>query len=364
MGPNEDASLDAQVDEEIDAALGCQTFAAHVDTCLLSVTSGDLNLDMNGTYVYDTDDGTLKDPDGELVEHESDIFAAAEGDLRALIADSLIISNDAKLEATGAMPLALLSFGDIDVAGRIDVSDGGAGSRSDCGVSTGIKGQNRKTGGGGGGGGAFQGAGGDGGEGDRDGKDQGAPGPGGVAASLPTSPLGGCAGGEGGKGEDPGGARGLGGGAIYLASASQIVISGSIQAGGEGGDGGDESGMGKADAGGGGGGSGGYILLEAPTIDLTGVIAANGGGGGEGSGDGDSGDNGQDGRLSVDAADGGSGDASTGGNGADGSSSTVLAGASVMAPARGGGGGGGGGAGFIIVLPSQTPGGTVSPPAL
>lgn len=360
-----DPDQDAAEPPSTDARPDCQSFASHIDTCSLVDNGGSIVLDLEGTYTYDTDMGVLEDPAGAPVEHVSDVFTAAEGDLRAILASQFQLGATSRLRATGSLPFAIASFGDIDVQGEIDVRSGGAGARADCGASTGSQGGDREGGAGGGGGGGFQGGGGAGGEGDSDGSGHGAPGPGGVAAAMPASPLGGCRGGDGGRGEDPGGAGGRGGGAVYLAASGQIDISGSISAGGQGGRGGVETGTGYADAGGGGGGSGGYILLEAQTVNLSGgTLAANGGGGGEGSGNSAGGNNGQPGLVSDVAAAGGSDGTPTGSDGGVGSAGTTLAGSSVNNSQAGGAGAGGGGAGFILVLPSQSLGGLTSPPAL
>ncbi len=86
----------------------------------------------------------------------------------------------------------------------------------------------------------------------------------------------------GGGGGDFGGRGGHGGGAIQLSAFGRIAIgsTGVIDASGEGGQSGTTRG------GGGGGGSGGAIFLEAPTIEVAGVLGVMGGGGGGGQGSG------------------------------------------------------------------------------
>jgi hypothetical protein len=76
---------------------------------------------------------------------------------------------------------------------------------------------------------------------------------------------------------------GGGGGALQISAGKRIEVLGAIYAGGGGG----RAGYGSwASSGASGGGSGGAILLEAPSIMMTGTLNANGGGGGGGGGDG------------------------------------------------------------------------------
>ncbi len=351
-------------DERPDAQLGCQNFASLFDACAQGADSGDLALTEPGTYVFNTDSGVLVNPDGEAIPHESIVVAGAEEEVRVLLAESFTLGTASALRGVGALPLGIASHQTLSIEGVIDVGRGGAGARNECGDSSGSDGENQIGGAGGGGGGGFQGSGGSGGEGNADGT-TGVAGAGGDALGQPLSPRGGCPGGEGGRGEDPEGAPGVAGGAVYLTSGVQIVISGGVQAGGGGGQGGRETGLGPADSGGGGGGSGGYIMLEAPTVTISGAVAANGGGGGEGSGDGDQGNDGGAGTLNAIPAAGGGGGSPTGAQGAAGSAGADLVGPSVTESENGGGGGGGGGAGFIIVdTANASLSGIISPPAL
>jgi hypothetical protein len=114
-------------------------------------------------------------------------------------------------------------------------------------------------------------------------------------------------GGSGGGSEN----GGAGGGALQLVAASeiQIGITGVVDAGGGGGR-----------NGGGGGGSGGSLLLEAPSVTIEGVLAANGGGGGAsvgGSGGSDATPNANP-ALGEGASNGGEGSAGDEANGAAG----------------------------------------------
>jgi len=364
-GTNPDGDQDAAEDTP-DGDPGCQNFASLFNACAIDPTSGELALTETGTYTFDTDNGVLMDPSGTPIDTQSAIVSALNGSIRVLMTDSFVLGTASALRADGEYPIAIGAFGTLSIEGVLDVGRGGAGARSDCQASSGSSGGDLNGGAGGGGGGGFQGAGGTGGLGNGDGANQGARGPGGLAASaVPTSPLGGCPGGGGGDGEDDGGDGGVGGGAIYLSSGTQVVVSGGLQAGGSGARGGRENGGGFADAGGGGGGSGGYIFLEAPTVLVSGAVAANGGGGGEGSGDGDPGTDGQPGSLNAIPALGGAGSSPTGSDGGSGSAGSVLDGTSVNKPENGGAGGGGGGAGFVLVEASNSMlSGSISPPAI
>ena len=144
-------------------------------------------------------------------------------------------------------------------------------------------------------------------------------------------------GGSGGGAGSPGAcavvAAGAGGGAVQVSSLASIAVGGGINVGGGGGGGGpycvDPDGDGGA---GGGGGTGGAIFLEAPVVDVSGVLAADGGGGGAG-GNGNaqngpigSGAPGGDGTLAGPGA-GGVTDVPTSGSGGDGGSELQGAGA-------------------------------------
>src|SRR5690606_9515646 len=114
---------------------------------------------------------------------------------------------------------------------------------------------------------------------------------------------------------------------------------------------------------GGGGGSGGLISLEAETVRIDGIVAANGGGGGGGAnGNVDPQRSGQDGQPGDDPALGGDGEGSDnqgdGGAGASRGSGEVAINGIVNVR---GGGGGGGGVGIIFLPDTAEPAGTVSP---
>jgi hypothetical protein len=137
-------------------------------------------------------------------------------------------------------------------------------------------------------------------------------------------------GGSGGVGEG-----GNGGGAIQIVAANEISVGGVIHVGANGGwNAGVYDDTGNLTQQAGGAGSGGSILIEAPTVGISGTLAANGGGGGGHL-------VGSDATPDIQAAKGGVGD-DTHGAGGDGSSGAGLDGedGSVMQGATAGGGGG------------------------
>jgi hypothetical protein len=211
----------------------------------------------------------------------------------------------------------------------------------------------------GGGGGALGGYGGMGGE--VSGRSGG--GGGATYAAATLVPLFGGSGGGGGADGD-GGRGGHGGGALEIASWTGIWLrtGGGITSGGGGGQGGHAADDG---GGGGGGGSGGAILLEAPRIDIGGIVAVNGGGGGGGAQDGStSGWSGGPGALGVASAAGGpgGGNGTAGGYGAAGAYVNGFPGENDGDDKNGGGGGGGAGRIRLNTLVSSI-GGAVSPGA-
>lgn len=265
---------------------------------------------------------------------------------------SVNLSSGATVAAFGTRPLVLLATtGEITIDGTLDVAShrggktGPAANGLPCTVGT------NPTAGGGGQGGSFGSSGGAGG--DRDGSSNS----GGLAAgmSTPTQLLGGCPGAEGAGSS---GSAGSGGGAVLLIS-SDLTITGAIDASGSGGWGAQNN-----DAGGGGGGAGGLVVLDAPTISVSGSIFAHGGGGGGGGGgcSGGDGSSGDDPSASGDAG-GGSGGFCAAGRGGNGNVNAAAGSrGSAGSNFSDGGGGGGGGAGVIRVFQHVgSLGGTVSP---
>lgn len=354
-----DSIPDAPIDAMIDA-FACTTFSRQFDTCTLATGT---SLTITGTgYSYDTDSHVLRNGAATVTVTRAVVSGKA-GPIDVLIVDTLTISSGSILRVTGSTPFGLAARGAVTISGTIDASNGGVGARSPTGCvqATGGTPAPHLQGPGGGGGAAFHGAGGAGGVGDANSASK----PGGAAGipfSLPLGPIGGCPGGAGADG-DPGtaGPRGVGGGAIYLVSATSLTIGGTLHAGGGGG------GAGRGSAGsGGGGGSGGMILLESPTVTVSGSLVANGGGGGGGADNvtGIDGAVGAPGTTNTMRAAGGLGaPPNEGGVGGGGGAGNFLAGLSSPSTPDNGGGGGGGGVGYISIIGASTMlGSLISPP--
>ncbi|HEY1547967.1 MAG TPA: hypothetical protein VGG28_09105 [Kofleriaceae bacterium] len=268
-------------------------------------------------------------------------------DLAFIVATSFTLGSGATIAASGSNPLVILASGPIEIDGVLSISAPVIGV-SPCMIGpAGFPDPGK--GGGGGTGGAYQGGGAGG----------GASANGELTASSAgvTSvyfPYPGCTGGPGAGG---GTTQAMPGGGIYLVSLASITIAstGGIDAGGSGGP--VEV---TALAGGAGGASGGTIMLETPTINNLGTIAANGGGGAGGEPENLSATPGQNGRLSASAASGGTGMAGMG-DGGDGAADVgpVIGGSAVGSNV--GAGGGGGGVGYILVHSGSPITGTTSP---
>ena len=253
---------------------------------------------------------------------------------------------------SGGRPLVVVASGNLTIAGLVDASshlNGATGPDTDpasCGAFAAAP-QSSGNGGGGGAGGSFVSAGGVGGGGNGGAVLGGQP-----AAVVAASTVlrGGCRGQPGGTGGvGSNGSPGTGGGAIYLAAGTQLVMTaGRIAANGGG------AVAGKSRDGGPGGGAGGMIVIDAPTIMVTNsILTANGGGGASGA-DGNTGLDGSDpdpNNPTVPALGGGPG---RGGPGGDGAAGMLQAGAGQDAPSGQTRGGGGGGGGFgVIYAPSS-----------
>ena len=261
------------------------------------------------------------------------------------------------LVAVGARPLVLLGTDQITVtaAGVVDVSSRINPRRAGAGAGTGTcaaagRGTSDSGGGGGGAGGSFGTTGGKGGLGNSAQDTAVGGGAPGAVQPTPTSVRGGCKAGVGGDGSgnatNPGGAAGDGGGGVYLIAGTKITIAGGVFASGAGG-GANHTSAGRAQ-GGGGGGAGGMIGLDAPSINVTGRMAANGGAGGGGGALILGGNPGGDGTTTSQnkRAIGGAPDVGAGA-GADGTAqglTTTLDGASALRA----GGGGAGGLGYVL----------------
>lgn len=263
---------------------------------------------------------------------------------------------------TGTRPLVIVATGNVTIAGLLDASSHLIGTGPDADPSScggfGAVPQSSGNGGGGGAGGSFVSAGGAGGGGNG----------GAVPGGQPAAPIaasivlrGGCKGQSGGTGGAGGnGSPGSGGGALYLAAGTQLILdAGRIAANGAG------AIAGKSRDGGPGGGAGGMIVLDAPTIMMTSAdLSANGGGGAAGA-DGNTGIDGSDPDPTTPAVPAPGGPSGRGGPGGDGAAGTVQAGNgqdALSGQARGGGGGGGG-FGVIYVPALLGPSMNVSPAA-
>lgn len=350
-----DAGADVDTGQQSDASADCSTWAAaHFDPCALPAPQGSLTLGNGQVYRYDTGDQILLDTSSnEPIPHIAHVVDSDGENAVAIVVAGFRLDAGAQLHARGNRALMIVSFGDIEIAGLLDLSahiDGDpAGARNNCpddaGNGSGIDYFGGD--GGGGGGGGFGSPGERGGTGSSVATFDG--GDGGQASPRPDQVLGGCDGGNGFGAV--GGSGGDGGGAVLLSARDTLTISGGIHAGGEGGDGGGQQLL-TGGAGGGGGGSGGLIELEAAfvTTEAEARLAANGGGGGEGGSNsgGGSGHDGDHADFGTTPAAGGAG-----GNGSGGApGGAAAAGASDAEPGLDGddgGGGGGGGVGYILI---------------
>jgi hypothetical protein len=302
---------------------------------------------------------------------ETDPVSGTTSTINLIVVKSLSMSGATQLTVTGAVPLVIVSLGDVSLSNGASIVANSQGTGSTPGAGGGLGGQpgdNPGNGPGGGaaspdtttvgsGGGSFCGLGGPG------------PSPSMIYGAPDLRPL---VGGSGAGGASGTGA-GNGGGAIQIAAAGTIAIgSGSyVSVSGGGGVLGGGLGGGCTFDNGTGGGSGGAILLEAPSVTVAGALVANGGGGGAAQ-------NGQDGwyqgplsSASTPTAGGTQNNGMyTGTGGLGGAGTTPNGTAGVTGSADCGtnntiGGGGGGGAGRIRINSSTgtatLTGGTLSP---
>jgi hypothetical protein len=370
IGPLADADPLQPDGSSADSATVCGGFtAAHFDACAIGDPSLAIDLAMSGTYRYDTDNGTLTDPMGSLVPHQSEVIDQGGTFARLVSIESLKLRSPATLRGQGGLPLIIASWNEIEIEGTIDfdslrgASPGAGANPIQCETGGAQRGENDTSGGAGGGGGGFGGDGGDGGDGDGD-NTLSTGGSGGIGlGQAPTIVRGGCPGAAGGDVLSPAAPSSNGGGAIQLTARTTLVVSGSIFAGGAGGLGGPQN----SRCGGTGGGSGGFIGLQAPTIALTdnAQLTANGGGGGEGTSSARTGVAGENGRHDSQQASGGGNNTEFGTDGGNGGADQTPNGETVIGALESGGGGGGGGVGFIVTwTPSLAASNAlVSPPA-
>jgi hypothetical protein len=327
--------------------------------------AGSARLILQDGSVIDTDaltvDGQSHDggPDDDIV---FDVWPQGPDDpeLAVLHLGDFGIQNGT-VSVRGMRPLVIIARGEIRLTGVLDASATGSepgpggfgpGEGEGAGGSGSHAGNSQDGGGGGGGHGS---AGGAGGIGTCVGNDCGDAGMGGaVYGTTELAVLQGGASGGAGSVLMPSekcvpAAGGGGGGAVQLTARLRLRIdaTGGVNVGGGGGAGGAPD-LDCGDNGGGaGGGAGGAIFLQAPTIELEGVLAANGGGGGSGASF----------SMQFPGADASLGaEAAPGGERVNESGSPGGCGDSLMATCeRNGtegdnGGGGGGGVGRIVIV--------------
>lgn len=262
-----------------------------------------------------------------------------------------MVSVSAALSVTGSRPLVLVGTKKITVMGSIDASSGesktGPGAQLTCGTAG--NGTGTVSGAGGGAGASFAFAGGGAAPGGSINTTAHPPDP---PISALTNVRGGCPGYSGGYASASGNTSvalgGAGGGAVYLIAGEEIAQTGTINASGSGGQGGPTRG------GGGGGGSGGVIVLDAPTIAVSGYLIARGGGGGSGGSDTNPGFRGHEATDTVSDVKGGMMQTVGSGSGLGwpgcGAPTGTTGGTNSAGTAGAGGGGGGGACGFILVF--------------
>ena len=333
---------------------------------------GTANVTIDSDVVINSVDGTIIDGGGaDIVPPDSIFVVVAQGpgepSLGVYSWANLTVAPGVTIRVEGANGLVFALSENAIVSGVIDASGGSIAGLETAGAG-GFAGGDALTldgagiGGGkfesdydaGGGGGAHAAPGGAGGE--QEGR------PGGIAGNpygiLTNTPLvGGSGGGRGGNGSGLPGVGGGGGGAVQISARGEIRFDAQsgINVGGAGGQGGDN------DDAGGGGGAGGAILLEARTLVVEGILAANGGGGGAGANQGNKGSDGANAGLDALIAAGGNG-AGEGSSGGAGAAADIMMGAPGLPTiANSGGGGGSGGRIYLRSRVEASMTGQVSP---
>ena len=339
-GPKLDASVDVATIHDAMASncFGTSPPMGHLEVCPTPMP----NTVIIGTAI------TIDTTASQMCERTQQINGP--GKVCAIVGSSIYVN--ASVTATGDVPLAFISTGEIQVNATISVAShvgsnvAGAGGGRNCGAAGGGLNFN---GGGGGAGGGYGSPGGSGGAG------FGGAGGQASAAQIPIGVLGGCNGGAGGAGNGMLGALGgLGGGAVYFISRTQITINGNINASGASALGGGMT------AGAGGGGAGGVIGLDAPVLSFpAAILLAAGGAGGQGGGA-SAGSAGTDATYTSGAV-GGTSSACGGAGGKGGYIGSAGSGASNTVTQPCAGGGGGGGYGYIFLTGSGS-GGAFIPP--
>lgn len=346
--PEIDAGIDGSIDGSVDAPPSALCLGTPLRVCLTTTPTQPL--------VFGATINTQNDC--------AQIVTQTNGPDLCVIAGTTVTAPGAT-RVTGTRPLVVVATDTMTIQGSLDASSApgtAAAGANPAACAMAGTGADDTGGGAGGAGGSFGAKGGDGGRGDEN--NNGNPAgqaAGGIAAGPQISDVvrGGCGGGNGG---DAGAGRGTGsagGGVVYLIAGTSITIAtnGGVFAAGAGG------GAGPACGGGGGGGSGGMVGLDAPTITITGKVAANGGGGGGGGSSSTAaalGANGTTTMWNTRAA----GGASPGGNGVAGGQGSAIGNLTGEKGTNGDCGGGGGGGGVGVVWTHGTVTGTqISPPA-
>ncbi|MDB4988441.1 MAG: hypothetical protein JWN04_3619, partial [Myxococcaceae bacterium] len=271
-----DAGSDARAASATgDATVGSSNFPfspSNVDLGALPALPA-AGLTISSVCQFDSEAGTFQCVGNDTHDGQfnfSVATSAGSGRVGILRTRKLQIDVAGQLQVHGSLPLIVLAEDDMQIAGVVSATaergktwaGGFAGSTVEgpgTGPGAGKLGSGENTQFDASSGAGYCGVGGTGAT-----KDPAKPGAvGGLAYGSPTLiPL---IGGSSGGGEE----GGPGGGAVQLVSATQITIAstGAISAGGAGGGNGSS-----------GGGAGGSILLEAPSVSVLGVLAANGGG--------------------------------------------------------------------------------------
>jgi hypothetical protein len=253
----------------------------YFDPCDIPEPTGAIVL--SGSWTLNTDTGEFEGPE-VLDPVPASVVLTQNGNVPMRVVSVARFTLNGELTVTGDSALTLAAWAGADIAGQLFVNSQadrtGPGASPVCALppAPGVISIDME---GGAGGGGNAGPGGSGGEGDTDNDQTSLLGGSAGGAREPTVVSGGCSGAAGGLAGS--GAGGAGGGAVYVASAGPITISGTVHAGGLGGGGGGDDAV-PNEAGGGGGGAGGLIGLDSSVVELRqgAVLAANGGGRGAG----------------------------------------------------------------------------------
>src|SRR5262249_17061245 len=141
------------------SGVDCTTFTSQFFmACSIPQPGSGLDLNLAGTYTYNTDAGTLVDPNNGPIDAPSQSLTSA----RLISIDHLTIASGTTLRVVGAAPLLVASWSTVMVNGTIDVSsnvtgDGAGANASTCSAHAATPGRDDTGGAGGGGGGGLAG---------------------------------------------------------------------------------------------------------------------------------------------------------------------------------------------------------------